>query len=155
MGLESGDGVDRAFALVEADGRRKLSPEEESSGKALWRRLFRDVSTTALVSAAERWVQEYKRGRPSVAEIRAILDRAKATPTRAEILNSRQEEQKRLELTWAISILEYPSRWEGMYQHSLVYAEKCLRHWGLAHWHDAKAYLEPGWAPVQVTEVYL
>lgn len=152
--MSSGDSVDRAFALILSDDRRKLPEQEEASAKALWRRVFRTTSDDDLYQATLTWLTENKVGRPNVGKIQEILKRAeKKLPTTTASPQRFAYDDR--ELRWAVSIMQDPFRFSGPYKHTLEMAEHVLRSRGYSDWRDAKAYLEPGWSPATVSEVYL
>lgn len=158
MGIQE-DSVDRAFALILADDRRKLSPDDDASAKRFWRQTFRQVRGDDLVRAVTTWLEENPRGRPNVGKIKELLrkDSPGTTQERAA------DDDDRMELRWAVGVLEAMQRggeWASRmdhphYHHTRQYADLVLKYHRYAHWHDAKAFLEPGWAPVTVTDVYL
>lgn len=154
------DAVERAFALIVSDDRRKLSPEDDEVAKRFWRQSFRQVTEKDLLQAVTQWLEENPRGRPNVGKIREILKRNLPSLQREE---AQADDADRKALRWAVSVLEALHRggeWASRmnhphYKHTVEYAEKELRYQRFQHWHDAKAHLEPGWAPSTVTEVYL
>lgn len=151
--------MDKAFSLILADGRRKPTEEERAAAAALWRRVFRSTPEKVLLDAVEAWLREHPRGRPNIGEVETMIRRQQPVqqqPIRGEIRDL-------MALRWAVTTLEtlqYGGEWASRmnhpnYQHTVDYAQRELGHHGFSHWHDAKAHLEPGWAPSTVTEVYI
>lgn len=151
-----GDSVDKAFAAILADDRRKLPPEEEAAAKASWRRAFAKVSDVDLLGAVHAWLLENPKGRPNLGKIQELL-----RPKRTSDPSQKKSDDDDADLQWAVAILEKLSRggeWserirEAPYQHTLTDAERVLRRRGFVAWQDAKRFLVPGWAPSTVTEV--
>jgi hypothetical protein len=148
------DAVDRAFRLILLDDRRR--PDDEEGQKSYWRRCFQDVPGAVLEEAVQLWLRENPRGRPNVGKVQELVtriqNRNKLPTTKAqEALESR----KRSDIKWAISILENPEHFRKGYTHTLEHAMKTLRAWEFEDWMEAKAYLEPNWAPPDGAETPL
>lgn len=145
-----------ALEVLVTDGRRPANQVSLEQVQGYWSRAFCKVPSEVLHKAVEKWLEVNKRGWPRVAELLELIEVAAPSKPKEEILSARHEAQKRHEIRWTISILEDPGRYEGEdYKHTLETAEYYLRRYGYSSWQDAKAWLEPGWAPAQVTEVYL
>jgi len=138
--------------LVVSDDRR--APDDEAAVAAHWRKEFAQVNGERLVDAVATWLRENPRGRPNVGKLWEILNRSTTTPqTKSE---AQRDAYRRMELAWAVSVLEDARRYEHpVYKHTLAYAEKCLRYAGYSDWTKAKSFLEPGWVPSTVNEVML
>ena len=155
------DGIDRAFLMVLADGRRKLEPDEELAAKTLWRRVFRLTPERSLLLAVQTWLTEHARGRPNVGEVLAALKALVPAGTQDVCSSSEVGAEKRAELRWAASILEAYERnlaWRELiakpdYRHTLEGAQDVLRRRGFSSWQDARTHLEPGWVPPVTTEI--
>lgn len=132
-------GLERTLRLVEADGRRALSPAEHASMLSLWSREFSSVHADTLEQAVLTFLREKPRGRPSIGEIHAILERKnpKEKPSNTD---------ERTEITWACGILDHWSRYKS-YPSTIQYAERVIHSHGFSHWHDAMTYLIPTWRP--------
>jgi len=149
MGSE--DAVARALRLIVEDDRRR--PDDEDAVARHWRKEFASVSSDDLLDAVATWLRENPRGRPNVGKLWEVIRKKNPAPTKRQ---AAWDEEIRHELGWAVSVLENPRPFEhAHYRHTLDYAEKCLRRHGHSHWHDAKAFLNPGWTPVTVTDIYL
>lgn len=136
--------VSRALALVLADDRRK--PENEEATQRLWRDAFRLVPHGQLEKAVQRWLEDHRRGRPNVGEIKATLQ--ELYPEAAAAPESKWQDEKRAELEWACRILEQPGHYQHQnYRHTVDYAEKCLKHHQFTSWESAREWLSPGWTP--------
>ena len=143
--------IERLLGVIQADGRRAYAGEERAQVISLWFKEFKHEQPAALEGAVMAFLREKQRGRPSLAELWAILRRGHKKPA----WEDRRAETKRTEALWAASILESPERFQGLYQHTLQYAERVLRHWGYATWQDAMAENDPGWTPPSREEYIL
>lgn len=143
--------IERLLDLIQADGRRAYSQDERRQVVSLWHKEFKYETPSVLEGAVMSFLREKQRGRPSLAEIWAILKRTHRKPAWEE----KRDEMKRGEVLWAAAILESPERYQGLYQHTLQYAERVLRHWGYATWQDAMADQNPGWTPPSREEAIL
>lgn len=151
-----GDSVDRAFAAILADDRRKLPPDEEAVAKASWRRAFAKVSDVDLMGAVHAWLKDNPKGRPNLGKIQELL-----RPKRNSDPSQKKSDDDDADLQWAVAVLERVARggeWaervrQQPYEHTLTDAERVLRRRGFVAWQDAKRFLVPGWAPSTVTEV--
>ena len=145
--------LSEALDLVAADGRRPVTEAERTQILGFWGEAFRGVHTDDVRKAVLTWLSEHPRGRPTVGELHAVVKRFRPAEEKKK---AESAAQKHHELSWAVSILEAPSRYQTAdYQHTLETAEHYVRQYGYSDWQDAKAWLVPGWAPATVTEVYL
>jgi len=145
------DSISKALRLIVEDDRRK--PDDEAAVTNHWRKEFARVHGEQLLEAVATWLRENTRGRPNVGKIWEILNRSTTTKTKGE---EARDAYRRMELAWAVSILEAPAAFQAPhYRHTLAYAEKCLSYAGYTDWQVAKSFLEPGWAPSTVTEVLI
>lgn len=102
----------------------------------------------------QRWLEDHKRGRPNVGEIKAVLQDLYPEAAAAKE-GSKWEADRRTELLHACSILQNPEPFQSPnYRHTIEYAEKCLKHHKFSSWEAAMEWLEPGWTP-PVTVTYL
>ena len=150
------DAVDRVFEVILSDDRRKLTQDEETSQKSWWRRAFERTTDRELEGAVETWLRENPRGRPNVGEIQKIIQRQAASLNPLKVQQTERDKRRAADLRWAVGVLEAPDRYrEEPYKHTLELAEHILQLQGFPSWQDAKAHLEPGWAPPSVNEAYL
>lgn len=120
----------------------------------LWREQFRQLPDGRLEKAVTVWLRENPRGRPNVGKLWKILEALYPT-SKTTIQTTKWEDDRRSELLWACSILQNPEPFQKPdYQHTLRYAERCLRHHDFTSWESAMEWLEPGWTP-PITETYL
>lgn len=146
--LSSGD-VERCLGVIQADGRRALTQEETVSTTRFWLREFADQTPAVLEQAVLTFLREKPRGRPSIGELWAILRRSLRPVTKTDAARVQ-------ELRWAAEVMEDPGRYASAnYSHTVLYAERILKHWGVTHWHDAMAETHPNWTPPTTREAYL
>lgn len=139
--------------LLLADGRR--SPSDAAAAEGFWMSEFSHLRDGELLKALREWMRQKPRGRPSVGELWAII-RPEGHQTQQDARRDDREVDKRLELSWAISVLSESYRYEKPeYRHTLDYAGRSLEAHGFTTWQEAKSYLCPGWTPSSVNEAYI
>jgi hypothetical protein len=143
--------IERLLDLIQADGRRAYGSEERGQVVSLWFKEFKFEKPGRLEAAVMTFLREKPRGRPTLAELWAVLRRGHKKPS----WEAKREEMKTQEVLWAASILESPEKFETNYRQTIQYAERVLRHWGYATWQDAMADQKPGWTPPSREEVIL
>lgn len=144
------DAFDRAFEIIDADDRRKLTASDEQAAKRTWRRVFAATHEDVLLKAVDTWLYENPKGRPNVGKIQQLVKQLSqgSSPTTTK-------ETWDFHLRWAVGILEHMEddyefrarMSEQHYQHTSEMAEALVRERGFQTWRDAKAYLEPHWSP--------